>query len=227
MRRIIDLTHPIQEHWRIPQFESKIVSAYSESHKWQKTGYYLESQWGTHIDFPIHHAPDAPDSNDFPVADWSVSTALVLDFSDIGDETGITADMLEAANAPFRQMHYNTLLIRTDRPRHVDYYTHEYWDTAPYVTEDGGQWLLDYHPKVVGFDFPQDYEIRKLRHLPPGVDTHQPVHDLVLIRGNILMIEYMTNLWEIRSPICQFIALPLNTQHTDGAQCRCIAIVDE
>lgn len=226
MRRIIDLTHPIVEHWRI-NFESKIVSEWSVDHKWQKTGYYLESQWGTHIDFPIHHAPAAPDSNAFPIADWSVSTALILDFSHCDDNTGITADMLAEANKPFAAMHFNTLLIRTDRPKKKDYYSHEYWDTSQYVTEDGGQWLLDYAPKVVGFDFPQDYEIRNLRHLPPGQDTWQPVHDLVLIQGNILMIEYMTNLWEIKSPICQFIALPLNTQHTDGSQCRCIAIVDD
>lgn len=226
MRRIVDLTHPIQKHWRT-KFTSELVNEWREDHKWQKTGYYLESQWYTHIDFPVHHAPDAPDSNDFPIADWAVSTALVLDFSEIGDNAGITAEMLDAANEPFKDMHFNTLLLRTDRPRHRSYDSHEYWDSAPYVTEDGGQWILDYGPKVVGFDFPQDFEIRKLRHLPAETDTWQPVHDLVLIEGNILMIEYLTNLWEIKSPICQFIALPLNTQHTDGSQVRCIAIVDE
>ena len=226
MKRIIDLTHPIQEHWRI-NFKSEIVSHWSEEHKWQKTGYYLESQWGTHIDFPVHHALGAPDSNDFPIEDWAFSTALVLDFSNIGDEVGITSEMLEKANEPFKDRHFNTLLIRTDRPKHVSYDSYEYWDTSPWVTEDGGQWLLDYKPKVVGFDFPQDYEIRKLRHLPPGTDTYQPVHDLVLIKGNILMIEYMTNLWEIKSPICEFVSLPLNTQHTDGSQVRCVAIVED
>lgn len=226
MRRIIDLTHPIQEHWRT-KFTSKLVDVWSEDYKWQKTGYYLESQWYTHIDFPVHHQAGAGNSNDFPIADWAISTALILDFSEIGDNAGITAEMLQEASRPFKDQHFNTLLLRTDRPRHKEYNSHEFWDSAPYVTESGGQWLLDYGPKLVGFDFPQDYEIRNLRHLPPGVDTWQPVHDLVLIKGNILMIEYMTNLWEVKSPICQFIALPLNTQHTDGSQVRCIAIVDD
>lgn len=225
-RRIIDLTHPIQPHWRT-RFESNVVVEWSEQHKWQKTGYYLESQWYTHMDFPVHHAADAKDSNDYPIADWAISTALILDFSEVPDNTGISAEMLEKANEPFKERHFNTLLIRTDRPRHKSYDTHEFWDTSPYITEDGGQWLLDYNPKLVGFDCPQDYEIRKLRFQEPGEDTHQPVHDLVLIKGEILMIEYLTNLWEVKSPICQFIALPLNTQHTDGSQVRCVAIVED
>ena len=40
------------------------------------------------------------------------------------------------------------------------------------------------------------------------------------------MIEYMTNLWEIKSPTCKLIALPLNTKNADGSQIRVIAVVD-
>ena len=85
-----------------------------------------------------------------------------------------------------------------------------------------------YAPKVVGYDFPQDYAIREHRFMKPGDPyTPQPVHEHVLKQGEILQIEYMTNLWEIGTPTCQLIALLLNTKQADGSQIRLIAVVEE
>ena len=56
---------------------------------------------------------------------------------------------------------------------------------------------------------------------------HQPVHDHVLVAGEILQVEYMTNLWEIGSPTCTLICLPLPTQNANGSQVRVIAVVEE
>ena len=95
------------------------------------------------------------------------------------------------------------------------------------MTEDGGIWIKNYNPKLVGYDFPQDYEIRMIRTMKPGDIIVQPVHEHVLKDGKILQIEYMTNLWEIGAETCQLIALPLNTQHADGSQIRVIAVVEE
>ena len=80
---------------------------------------------------------------------------------------------------------------------------------------------------MVGYDFAQDYVIRNLRHMKPGEVAEQPVHEHVLKQGEILQIEYLTNLWEIGADVCQLIALPLNTQHADGSQIRVIAVVEE
>lgn len=90
-----------------------------------------------------------------------------------------------------------------------------------------GIWIQNYHPKVVGYDFAQDYAIRNIRTMKPGDPIVQPVHEHVLKQGQILQIEYMTNLWNIGSDICELIALPLNTKHADGSQIRVIAVVEE
>ena len=79
----------------------------------------------------------------------------------------------------------------------------------------------------MGYDFAQDYAIRKIRTMKPGDEIPQPVHEHVLKQGKILQIEYMNNLWKIGTPVCQLIALPLNTQHADGSQIRVIAVVEE
>lgn len=77
---------------------------------------------------------------------------------------------------------------------------------------------------LVGFDFPQDYDIRRLR----TEDEHNltlTTHDY-LLKKDILMIEYMTNLWSVESKVVDFVGLPTALENVDGAQIRCIAIED-
>lgn len=52
MRRIVDLTLPIEEHWR---YGIKILpgKTHANGDPWQNVSYNLESHWFTHIDFPL------------------------------------------------------------------------------------------------------------------------------------------------------------------------------
>jgi len=135
--------------------------------------------------------------------------------------------MLEKANEPFKDKHYDSLLIRSDRGKRVSWKSEDFWNNSCWLTEDAGIWIRDYAPKAVGYDFAQDYEIRLIRNARPGQIIHQPVHDHVLVEGKILQMEYITNLWKIGSPTCTLICLPLNTQNANGSQIRVIAVVDE
>ena len=225
MGAIIDLTLPIVEHWRYGiKFER--ATAHENHDRWQSTEYNLQSHWFTHIDAPIHHDPEGLTLDAYPIENWCMSDCLILDFSDVADDIGITAEMLEKANEKYKEKHFDALIIRTDRGKKVPWTEVDFWDHSPYVTADGGKWIKEYNPKVVGFDFPQDYEIRKIRKVGPKDPIYQPVHESVLKEGKILMIEYLTNLWEVKSPICRLIALPLNTKQADGAQIRVIAVID-
>lgn len=226
MKRIVDLTVPIEEHWRYG-FKVTPVKTHANGDPWQCTSYNFESHWFTHIDAPLHFDPNGETLDDYPLQDWAITECLVLDFSDCGDNTAITAEMLEKANAPYKDRHFDSLLIRTDRAKKADWKTTEFWDNSPYLTEDAGIWLKEYAPKLVGYDFAQDYTIRQIRTMKPGDVLPQPVHEHVLKQGKILQIEYMTNLWEIGSDVCTLIALPLNTKHADGSQIRVIAVVGE
>ena len=195
--------------------------------RWQTTKYNLQSHWFTHIDAPVHHDPGGKNLDAYPISDWCISDCLILDLSFVGDNEAITAQMLERANEPFKDKHYDTIIIRSDRGRRVSWESVEFWDNSCWVSADGGKWIRDYNPKVVGFDFPQDYEIRKIRTAKPEDPIVQPVHDFVLKEGGILMIEYLTNLWEVGQPTCQLIALPLNTKNADGSQIRVIAVTEQ
>ena len=225
MSRIVDLTLPVVEHWRYGIKFNRATS--HENHdRWQSTAYNLQSHWFTHIDAPIHHDPSGLTLDAYPIEDWCMTECLILDFSYVEDNTGITAEMLEKANEPYKDRHFDSIIIRTDRGKKVPWTKYEFWDDSPFITEDGGLWIKNYNPKVVGFDFPQDYEIRKIRTAGPKDPIYQPVHERVLMEGKILMIEYLTNMWEVKSDICKLIALPLNTKEADGSQIRVVAVVD-
>lgn len=226
MRKITDLTLPIIEHWRYGiKFEQ--ATSHANRDRWQTTKYNLQSHWFTHIDAPIHHDPEGATLDAYPIEEWGITDCLILDLSYVGDNEAITAKMLEKANEPFKDKHYDSILIRSDRGRKVSWEKVEFWDNSCWVSEDGGQWIKEYNPKVVGFDFPQDYEIRKIRTAKKEDPIVQPVHDIVLKEGKILMIEYLTNLWSVGSPVCQLVALPLNTRNADGSQIRVIAVTEQ
>ena len=226
MRRIVDLTLPIEEHWRYG-IKFNEVKRIADGDQWQATSYNLESHWFTHIDAPLHFVDGGKSLSDYPIEDWCISDCLVLDVSYVGDNEGITAEMLEKANEPYKDKHFDCILIRSDRGKKVSWKTEAFWDNSCYLTEDAAIWIKNYKPKVVGYDFAQDYEIRLIRTAKPGQIIHQPVHDHVLVEGQILQMEYMTNLWNIGSPTCTLICLPLNTQNANGSQIRVIAVVED
>lgn len=179
MRKITDLTLPVVEHWRYG-IKFELATSHANKDRWQTTKYNLQSHWFTHIDAPVHHDPNGKNLDAYPISDWCISDCLILDLSFVGDNEAITAQMLERANEPFKDKHYDAIIIRSDRGRKVSWESVEFWDNSCWVSADGGRWIRDYNPKVVGFDFPQDYEIRKIRTVKPEDPIVQPVHDFVL-----------------------------------------------
>ena len=94
------------------------------------------------------------------------------------------------------------------------------------MTEDAAIYLASLEPHVVGFDFPQDYDIRKLRlgfdESELSLTTH--IH---ILKKDIMMMEYMTNLWSVKGKVVDFVGLPTALENIDGAQIRCVAIEDQ
>ena len=75
------------------------------------------------------------------------------------------------------------------------------------MSKEAADWLTSLKPDVIGFDFPQDYDIRKLRF---GVDerhcyltTHRHC-----LKYDIMMIEYMHNMREVKDKFVEFVGLP-------------------
>ena len=239
MKKYIDLTLPIVPHWRCMKPEEIIEKCSTDKgDPASVTRFPLQTHWYTHIDAPIHQFPGAKTLNDFPL-EYLFGKATILDVSYVKDNQPITADMLKAALGDDEPT--KIILIKTcwEDSRGVEnaynfwnagegsVYGHDYWDEAPYMTQDAADWLTSLQPHVIGFDFPQDYDIRKLRF---GVDerlcyltTHRHC-----LKYDIMMIEYMSNFRSLPdSKYVEFVGLPTALENANGAQIRCVAIVEE
>lgn len=222
MKKYIDLTLPIVPHWRYG-IEIKPVKSIKDGDAANATFFTMQTHWYTHIDAPLHQVADGKTLNDFPL-DYLFGKAVMLDVSYVGPDESITAEMLKKALGDTEPT--KILIVKTCWQQKTEWQSYDYWDHAPYMTEDAAIYLASLEPHVVGFDFPQDYDIRKLRlgfdESELSLTTH--IH---ILKKDIMMMEYMTNLWSVKGKVVDFVGLPTALENIDGAQIRCVAIEDQ
>jgi arylformamidase len=219
----IDLSWPIIEnHWRYPKFHREEISSFERGDLWQITGFNLASHWFSHIDFPRHTGAEFPDSTAFPLSYFNGKAQVVnLVLPQGCADHAYTAEEIEkAVNAGPRA---KILLLRTDWGVQMDWKSEDFWDHAPYITPEGLSYIASIYPQTVAFDFPQDYAIRLLKERKVGPEE-QPSHT-ILLRNNILLVEYLANFDKIGSDSCEFICMPLHLEHMDGCPVRAVAKV--
>lgn len=222
-KKIVDLSAPIAPHWRYPISISPVKS-FDQGNLLNIQTFNLQTHWYTHIDAPLHYVNQGKCLNDYPLLDLLVTKASVLNISEqIVPNLPITEDLLRKAVGS-RQL-CDMIFIRTDWGLQRPWESRAFWDDAPYMTKEASVYLRSLNPKVVGFDFPQDYDIRRASKMEEK-DVCYTTHAEILRHG-ILMIEYMNNLWSLHHDEIDVVALPSCIPHADGAQIRVIAIEDD
>jgi len=51
------------------------------------------------------------------------------------------------------------VILSTQWDEKRDFHDLRFWDESPYLSKGAVEWLIERKIKMVGFDFPQDYEI--------------------------------------------------------------------
>ncbi|OON97858.1 MAG: hypothetical protein ATN32_05205 [Candidatus Epulonipiscium fishelsonii] len=213
----VDLSLPIVPHWRYP-IQIEDAKSFKKGDLFNIKQYALKSHWYTHIDAPLHYVDGGKHLDEFPL-DILIGKALILDLSHVSANEAITEYILKKAVGDAKDT--NFIIIKTCWEQKTDWNTTDYWDNAPYITEDGAKFIASLNPKVVGFDFPQDYDIRKLRYTDES-ECFLTTHEYIL-KNNILMIEYLTNMWNVSGKYVDIIALPITLPKSDGGQIRVVA----
>ncbi len=219
MAKIIDLTMPIENHFRWP-VERKLVGDFERGDAFQVTWIGMGVHGFTHIDSPRHMVPLGETSSEVAL-DRVVGDAVVVDLSGIKPNTGISVESLEK-NSP-EVIAGDIVLLRAAWDLVESYKTPEFWTRAPYMTKEACEWLMARKVKAVGFDFPQDYPIRGLLKGKKASMSEFITHD-VLLRQGIILIEYLCNLSMISGNRTTLVALPIKLPDADGAPARVIAL---
>ncbi len=89
MRRIIDLTYPIEDHvrWKV---ERELAAAFERGDHFKLPAWVFATHLFTHIDAPSHILPDGPTTSDLRLESL-VGDAAIIDLSGIAANTAISA----------------------------------------------------------------------------------------------------------------------------------------
>ena len=219
MTRVVDLSMPIEDHFRWP-VERTVKGDFTRGDLFQATWLGWPVHGFTHMDAPRHFFADGLTTDDVPLT-ATIGDASVFDLDPVQPNEAITPERLADAGKLLREADIAVMRTCWDRQRSPK--TKEFWTEAPYMTREAAEWLLARGPKAVAFDFPQDYAIRLLLD-----DDVRPVAEHVthhvLLRNGVILIEYLANTAALVEPRHWFCCLPLKVPAADGAPARVIAI---
>jgi arylformamidase len=219
MRRMIDLSMAIEDHFRWP-VERHLRSDHAKGDLFQVTWLGWPVHGFTHMDSPRHFLRRRQDHERHPPG-RKVGEAAVIDLTPIAPNQAITAKRLDAAAGHLQPG--DIVVMKSCWEQHRSPRTPEFWTEAPYMSRQAAEWLLDRRPRAVAFDFPQDYTIRLLLQGEIRPLEEHVTHD-VLLRNGVILIEYLSNTAALTARRTFLCCLPLKVLDADGAPARVVAL---
>lgn len=225
-RRFVDLSMPIQQHWRFPTAFEEVLTPRPQF-VFHSTNFTMGTHGFTHVDAPFHTDRAAKTIDQVGLTDCC-GPATLIDVSDLGDESEITASIIRERGDAIRPG--DILLIRSDQEIRHPTTTKEFWTKAPWVSLGAAKYILELGVKAVAFDFPQDRSIRAA-YDPKYVPNQDPDEDeachVVLLSNGVLQFEYLCNFAAVRQRRFQFFGFPLRITGGDGSPVRALALEED
>lgn len=99
------------------------------------------------------------------------------------------------------------------------YGTNKFYKNHPFLSIDACKWLVKNKYHLIGMDSPQIEDSRiKIGSKYDG-QNHK-----ILLKSDIVLVEYLKNLKKIKSKKFYLVVAPLNIKNSDGSPARCFAI---
>lgn len=213
--RLVDLTvpwgpqvQPLEGH---PRIAFQPITTHAVELR-SNTQVVFSIHTGTHIDAPYHFFPEGKTIDQMPLHLF-MGPAVLLDLTPFGGRRQcITVDDIKSAGGSASELAGRRAVLRTDwATRHwqePDLYTGN-----PYLSEAAATWLRDAGVLALGLDFAVDAEFPYPNHY-------------TLLGEDILLIENLIHLDQVRSREFTLVALPLKVVGGDGGPARAVAQVD-
>lgn len=209
--RVIDLTHTI--HAGMQVFPGTEPPAFERANTFERDGFRetkitMYSHTGTHMDAPAHMLSSGPCLDNLDVEHF-IGNAAILDFSNVGKGL-IDSDSLK----PHEEMIKNAefIIIKTGWSKYWG--DKKYFEDFPSLSKEAAQRLTGFNLKGVGID---------AISIDPMNSTTFDVHK-ILMAGNILIIENLTNLDAVSGRSFILCVMPMKNKDADGSPVRAVAI---
>lgn len=210
-RRIIDLTRTIEHQ----QPGVKIHSAKSlEKDGWNASTLELYSHSGTHMDAPWHFEVNALTIDEIPL-DRLMGRALVLDISHVGEHHLIRPDDFKNQLEDVKKG--DNILLKSGWSQWFG--ASKYRDGLPRISKELALWFGEKQINILGVEPPSVADVNNLQEVK---EIHQ-----ILMENNIIIIEGLVNLNELKKTEVTLMAFPLKIKDGDGSPARVMAVEDQ
>ena len=232
--RVVDLTTPLNEGINSVYpgyaFLRMIPILNYENHVIMSSNVEVWLHAGTHVDAPLHVVADGSSIEEAELSRL-VREAIILDLTNyVTTSSPILRETLDKAYQALKKegeeiREGDIIILRTDWSTRYNPASREYRETAPYLTEEAVDWLLERKPSAVGFDFPEERITKLVETLGSGKPKENPLPLHVKLLGNgVYLIEHLTNLNQLRRRRVILAAAPLKIKGAEGSPVRAFAI---
>jgi len=205
--KIIDLTLTYQEGMRGVAFEtakSKSVDG------WNAKTLHLYSHAGTHMDTPFHFEVSNQTIDEFEVSRFVCDSWVIPIDSHAKQkiklkDVGAYADLINQGDG---------VILKTGWSAYVN--EDEYREQLPGIHESLAHWFVGKGINMLAVETPSIADVTDMEEVTK-------IHE-ILLGGDIIIVEGLTNLDAVSKEKVKLIALPLKIKGGDGAPARVIAM---
>jgi arylformamidase len=206
--RIIDLTLTYEEGMRGVAFD---VAKTKDRDGWNARTLHLYSHAGTHMDAPFHFDVNPKTIDDYDVSRfvcdaWVVPVAAQPRQKIMVKDLGVFAERIQKGDS---------IILYTGWSAFV--HEAKYREELPGIHESLAHWLVEKGINMLGVEPPSVADVMDLEEVTK-------IHE-ILLGGDIIIVEGLTNLEALKQEKVKLVALPLKIKDGDGAPARVIAIV--
>jgi arylformamidase len=206
--RFVDLTLTCDERIEGVSFENTKIL---ERDGWNARTLHMYGHSGTHMDAPLHFGVNNRTIDDFKPEDF-IGKAHILRLNISTDSYLISESDLEPVTDLIEPG--DSLVIQSGWSAHI--YKERYRKGLPRISQNAAQCLVDHKIKMLGVESPSVADVGNLEEV---TNIHR-----ILMDGNVIIIEGLTNLDQLQKNTFTLMAFPLKIKDGDGAPARVIAI---
>ena len=180
----------------------------------------MGSHLGTHLDAPRHFIKNGRTVEQIPLSTL-VGKSLLLNFSKLNNSTEISKELLKKKIFEIVKTEEipKILTLRFDWTDKY-YKTKKFYTKHPFLSSEACEWLVKKKINTLAMDTPQPDNPKNCMGTINDAINHK-----ILLKKNITIVEYLTNLKKIKSNIFTIVISPLKIKGLDGCPIRCFAIV--
>ena len=207
--KIIDLTLTYNDGMRGVTFD---IAKTKDVDGWNAKTLHLYSHAGTHMDAPFHFDVNDQTIDEFEVSrficdSWVIPTNASPKQKLTIQDLGVFSDLIQKGDG---------IILQTGWAYYVN--ESKYREELPGIHEELAHWFVDKQINLLAVEPPSIADVMDLAEVTK-------IHK-ILLGGDIIIVEGLTNVDTLSNEKVRLIALPLKIKDGDGAPARVIAIED-